>query len=157
MTSVHLALFRDSPDGHRPVTGPVSFCRTRRGVDGSIVVLPLEFSAPLVNGEATVDLAPTGPDWCWQVIEPTGAGVIRYIIVPDVGGVLEYSSLPDVDPTTLEPSAEPEAAWWAIVEALPLPAFRPDPDHPDIALLVDLWSWQIAADNPDALLVTVEV
>ena len=160
MTSVHLALFRDGPDGHRPVTGSVSFCRTRRGVDGSIVVLPLEFSAPLVNGEATVDLPSTGPDWCWQVIEPTGAGLIRHVIAPNVGDVvLEYSSLPDVDPATLEPSAEPEAAWWAAIETMaggwPLPAFRPDPDD-DGALLVDLWSWQIASDDPNAMLVTVE-
>lgn len=160
MTSVHLALFRDGPDGHRPVTGSVSFCRTRRGVDGSIVVLPLEFSAPLVNGEATVDLAPTGPDWCWMVIEPTGAGIIRHIIVPDVepSVVLEYSMLPDVDPNTLEPSAEPEAAWWAAVDLLSterwLPAIRADPASPD-TLLADVAAWQIEAAT-HSILVTVE-
>ena len=74
--------------------------------------------------------------------------------------MLEYSSLPDVDPATLEPSAEPEAAWWAAIETMaggwPLPAFRPDPDDGG-ALLVDLWSWQIASDDPNAMLVTVEV
>lgn len=74
--------------------------------------------------------------------------------------MLEYTELPDVDPATLEPSAEPEAAWWAAIETMaggwPLPAFRPDPDD-DGALLVDLWSWQIASDDPNAMLVTVEV
>ena len=160
MTSVHFALFRDGPDGRRPVSGTLGFCRTKRGVDGQVTILPLEFSVLLLNGEATVELAATGSDWCWQVSEPTKRGLIRYIVVPDVGDVvLEYTELPDVDPNTLEPSAEPDPAWWAAIETMaggwPLPAFRPDPDDPT-ALIVDLWSWQIPADDPNTLLVTVE-
>ena len=159
MTSVHFALFRDGPSGHRPVTGTLGFHRSRRGIDGSVTILPLEFSVLLVGGEATIDLPSTGPDWCWVIVEPTKRGLIRYVIVPESDEVLEYSSLPDVDPATLEPSAEPEAAWWAAIETMaggwPLPAFRPDPDD-DGALLVDLWSWQIASDDPNAMLVTVE-
>lgn len=128
----------------------------RRRIDGRVVVLPRTVPVRLEQGEALVELAATGPSECWRAVEPD-TGKTRYFLVPDVDGVLEYTELPDVDPNTLEPSAEPEAAWWAIVEALPLPAFRPDPDHPDIALLVDLWSWQIASDDPNAMLVTVEV
>ena len=155
MTSVHFALFRDGPDGRRPVTGLIVARRTKRGVDGNIITLPLPMSTALVDGEATLPLAPTGPDWCWQITEPTTAGLVRYVAVPDSSGVLEYSALPDVDPATLDPTAEPEAAWWAIAESLPLPAVRPDPDD-DGALLVDLWSWQLASDDQNALLVTVE-
>lgn len=160
MTSVHFALFRDGPTGQRPVTGTLGFHRSRRGVDGSVVILPLEFSVPLIGGEATVDLAPTGPAWCWVISEPTKRGMVRYVVVPDAPGVVEHTELPDIDPSTLEPSAEPEAAWWAAIETMaggwPLPAFRPDPDDGG-ALLVDLWSWQIASDDPNAMLVTVEV
>ncbi len=158
MTSVHIALFRDSPDGRRPVTGPLGFCRTKRGIDGSVVVLPLEFSEPLVNGEATVDLAPTGPDWCWMVIEPTKRGLIRYIIVPDVGDVvLEYTELPDVDPATLEPSAEPEAAWWAALEAGAYGvAATPDPDDPHV-LLVRYPVWRAWPGDPHSIAIPVLV
>ena len=158
MSKVHVSLHRDDGTSERtPICGAVRFVPTRRRTAGADIILPAGFDAELVGGEVTVELAPTGPDWCWMVIEPTKRGLIRYIIVPDVGDdeVLEYSSLPDVDPATLEPSAEPEAAWWAIVESLPLPAFRPDPDD-DGALLVDLWSWQLASDDQNALLVTVE-
>ena len=158
MSRVHVSLHRDDGTSERtPICGAVRFVPTRRRTAGADIILPAGFDAELVGGEVTVELAATGPDWCWMVIEPTKRGLIRYIIVPDVGDdeVLEYSSLPDVDPATLEPSAEPEAAWWAIVESLPLPAFRPDPDD-DGALLVDLWSWQLASDDQNALLVTVE-
>ena len=157
MSKVHVSLHRDDGTSERtPICGAVRFVPTRRRTAGADIILPAGFDAELVDGEVTVELAATGPDWCWMVIEPTKRGLIRYIIVPDVGDVvLEYSSLPDVDPATLEPSAEPEAAWWAIAESLPLPAFRPDPDD-DGALLVDLWSWQLASDDQNALLVTVE-
>ena len=161
MSRVHASLHRDDGTSERtPICGAVRFVPTRRRTAGAGIILPAGFDAELVGGEVTVELAATGLDWCWMVIEPTKRGLIRYIIVPDVGDdVLEYAELLDVDPATLEPSAEPEAAWWAAIETMaggwPLPAFRPDPDD-EGALIVDLWSWQIASDNPNALLVTVE-
>ena len=163
MSKVHVSLHRDAAHGKAPITGPMRFAPSRRRPDGADIILPAGFDVDLVDGEAIVELDATGPDWCWTAYEPTLRGAIRHFLVPDVPDdeVLEYSSLPDVDPATLEPSAEPEAAWWAAIETMaggwPLPAFRPDPDHPDIALLVDLWSWQIASDDPNAMLVTVEV
>ncbi len=162
MSKVHVSLHRDAAYGKAPITGPMRFAPSRRRSDGQDIILPAGFDVDLVDGEAVVELAATGPDWCWTAYEPTLRGAIRHFLVPDVPDdeVLEYSSLPDVDPTTLEPSAEPEAAWWAAIETMaggwPLPAFRPDPDD-DGALLVDLWSWQIASDDPNAMLVTVEV
>lgn len=161
MSKVHVSLHRDAAHGKAPITGPMRFAPSRRRSDGQDIILPAGFDVDLVDGEAVVELDATGPDWCWCAYEPTIRGIIRSFLVPDVPDdeVLEYSSLPDVDPTTLEPSAEPEAVWWAAIETMaggwPLPAFRPDPDD-DGALLVDLWSWQIASDDPNAMLVTVE-
>ena len=156
MSKVHVSLHRDDGTSERtPIVGAVRFVPTRRRTAGADIILPAGFDAELVGGEVTVELAPTGPDWCWMVIEPTKRGLIRYIIVPDSVATLDYADLIDVDPLTLDPTAGPEAAWWAIAESLPLPAFRPDPDD-DGALLVDLWSWQLASDDQNALLVTVE-
>ena len=161
VSKVHVSLHRDAAHGKAPITGPMRFAPSRRRSDGQDIILPAGFDVDLVDGEAIVELDATGPDWCWTAYEPTIRGIIRSFLVPDVPDdeVLEYSSLPDVDPATLEPSAEPEAAWWAAIETMaggwPLPAFRPDPDD-DGALLVDLWSWQLASDDQNALLVTVE-
>ena len=162
MSKVHVSLHRDAAHGKAPITGPMRFAPSRRRSDGADIILPAGFDVDLVDGEAIVELAATGPDWCWTAYEPTLRGAIRSFLVPEAGDdeVLEYEGLPDVDPATLEPSAEPEAAWWAAIETMaggwPLPAFRPDPDDGG-ALLVDLWSWQIASDDPNAMLVTVEV
>lgn len=149
----------DDPSGLEVVDAEVvELTPLRRRIDGRVVVLPRTVPVLLEQGEAIVELAATGPSECWQAVEPD-TGKTRHFTIPDTTAVLEYTELPDVDPTTLEPSAEPEAAWWAAIETMaggwPLPAFRPDPDD-DGALLVDLWSWQIASDDPNAMLVTVE-
>ena len=68
----------------------------------------------LVAGEATLHLAPTGAGWCWQIIERTPHGKTRYVLVPGSVATLDYADLVDVDPLTLDPTAEPEAAWWAM-------------------------------------------
>ena len=162
MSKVHVSLHRDAAHGKAPISGPMRFAPSRRRSAGADIILPAGFDVDLVDGEAIVELDATGPDWCWTAVEPTKRGAIRSILVPEASDdeVLEYEGLTDVDPATLEPSAEPEAAWWAAIETMaggwPLPAFRPDPDD-DGALLVDLWSWQIASDDPNAMLVTVEV
>ena len=162
MSKVHVSLHRDAAHGKAPISGPMRFAPSKRRPAGADIILPAGFDVDLVDGEAVVELDATGPDWCWTAVEPTKRGAIRSILVPEASDdeVLEYEGLTDVDPATLEPSAEPEAAWWAAIETMaggwPLPAFRPDPDD-DGALLVDLWSWQIASDDPNAMLVTVEV
>lgn len=161
MSKVHVSLRReDGTPTRAPISGAIRFIPTKRRTAGPDVILPAAFDAQLVDGEVVVELAATGPEWCWMVIEPTGAGIIRHIIVPDVepSVVLEYSMLPDVDPTTLDPSAEPEAAWWAAVDLLSterwLPAIRADPASPD-TLLADVAAWQIEAAT-HSILVTVE-
>ena len=137
-----------------PVTeGYLLWTPLRREIYDTYVTVPEPFAVYLTNGVGTAVIKNSWP--YWRVTERgIPSGITRTVQVPSVSEI-HYSSLTDVDPATLEPSAEPEAAWWAIVESLPLPAFRPDPDD-EGALIVDLWSWQIASDDPNAMLVTVE-
>ena len=91
--------------------------------------------ARLVGGEATLHLAPTGAGWCWQIIERTPRGKTRYVLVPDSAAVLDYADLVDVDPATLAPTAEPEAAWWAAWQAMAAGTYLvPDPSNPGLYL-----------------------
>ena len=84
MSRVHVSLHRDDGTSERtPIAGMIRFAPSKRRTAGADVILPAGFDAELVGGEVTVELAPTGPDWCWMVIEPTKRGLIRYIIVPD--------------------------------------------------------------------------
>ena len=137
MSKVHVSLHRDAAHGKAPITGPMRFAPSRRRPDGADIILPAGFDVDLVDGEAVVELDATGPDWCWTAHEPTLRGAIRSFLVPDVGDdVLEYAELPDVDPATLEPSAEPEAAWWAAWAALAAGTYLvPDPVHPGLYLM----------------------
>lgn len=84
-------------------------------VDGLEVVLPEGFVVTLDGeGRGHAELMPTGPGWCW-VIEQNVRGEDRkpvFVAVPDV----EQKNFPElvrVDPSTLDPTVEPEAAWWA--------------------------------------------
>ena len=82
----------------------------------------------LVAGEALLHLAPTGAGWCWQIIERTPRGKTRYVLVPDSAATLDYAHLVDVDPTTLDATAAPEAAWWAAWQAMASGTYLvPDP------------------------------
>ena len=122
MSKVHVSLHRDAAHGKAPISGPMRFAPSRRRSAGADIILPAGFDVDLVDGEAVVELDATGPDWCWCAYEPTLRGAIRSILVPEAGDeVLEYSSLPDVDPATLEPTAAPEAAWWAALQAVSTP------------------------------------
>ena len=89
----------------------------------------------LVGGEALLHLAPTGAGWCWQIIERTPRGKTRYVLVPDSVATLDYADLVDVDQLTLDPTAEPEAAWWAAWQAMAAGTYLvPDPANPGLYL-----------------------
>lgn len=114
MTSVHIHLFEG--DGTTDATGYViATPTTRRDLSAGGVALPVGVAYTLVDGEATMTLAPSGLTWCWEVREMTAAGTTRYVSVTDSGTTLEYEDLPDVDPDTLVPwsPADPEAAYLA--------------------------------------------
>ena len=159
MSKVHVSLHRDAAHSKAPITGPMRFAPSRRRSAGQDIILPAGFDVDLVDGEAIVELDATGPDWCWTAYEPTIRGIIRSFLVPDVPDdeVLEYSSLPDVDPATLEPSAEPEAAWWAALEAGAYSvAATPDPDDPHV-LLVRYPVWRAWPGDPHSIAIPVLV
>lgn len=122
MTRVHLNLRDPAADGELvPAVGEVIFQPTaRRHVDGpeDLVVLPVEFSAVLDAGRATVDLAPSGSRWVWMVRERVPGGqVLRYVEVPDAADV-DYGDLREVNPASLDPVAPPDDVWWAAFEEL---------------------------------------
>lgn len=114
MTQVRIALDVPGPAGDVRATGAVRATPTRRRTVGDAIVLPAPFSAVLVDGVVTVEMAATSSDWCWRVDEVMPYGVAsstRFVAVPQSDLVLGYEDLADVDPATLEPAAEPAAAW----------------------------------------------
>lgn len=127
MTSVHIHLYEG--DGTTDATGYVIVTpTTRRDLSAGGVALPVGKAYTLVDGEATMTLAPSGLTWCWEIREMTAAGTTRYISVVDSPTTVEYEDCADVDLTTLEPTAQPEAAWWAAWNALAAGTYMvPDP------------------------------
>lgn len=111
MTLVRIALDVPGSAGDVRAVGRIRATPTARRTVGDAIVLPSAFTAALVDGVATVELAATGVDWCWRVEEMTAAAAVRYVVVPDSGTTLGYEDLTDVDPATLDPAVEPEAAW----------------------------------------------
>ncbi|WBF79001.1 minor tail protein [Arthrobacter phage Bolt007] len=124
MTRINLLLQTPSPSGI-PVAadGEVTFRPTRkRTVVGSpdVSVLPAPFTEEIGSGGlVSVDLAPTGLEWAWEVRFAV-VGMkrwVEYVAVPDTEDI-DYTELVRIDPKTLEPLAEPTAVWYAYVEAL---------------------------------------
>lgn len=115
MTLIRIDLRHPTATGTRPAAGSLAWTPTRRRSAADHILLPTSFQVPLTEGRATVDLAPTGTDWCWRVQEllSGGGGSTRYVNVPDTEAVAEYATLPDVDPATLQPAPEPLAGWTA--------------------------------------------
>lgn len=114
MTQVRIALDVPGPEGDVRAIGAIRATPTRRRTVGDAIVLPAPFSATLVAGVVTVQMAATSANWCWRVDEVMPLGTIsatRYVAVPESGSVLGYEDLVDVDPATLDPAVEPEAAW----------------------------------------------
>ena len=85
------------------------------------IVAPKPFTVDLIDGALTVTLAPSEPGEAWQVLESVdGVHDARYwIVVPDSAEPVDDADLPRVDPTTLTPTAVPEAAWWAAAAVPP--------------------------------------
>jgi hypothetical protein len=154
VTTVRLALLAPTSDGtgRRP-TGSLEFKPTKRRNVAGDVVLPAAFSKGLTDPPSTAELAPTEPGWAWQVIERTSGGSprSRYVTVPDTAEVVDYADLVAVDPATLEPTEEPEAAWWAALHTVA--TVTQDPDDPD-ALLVGGTAVATDPDDSDALILT---
>lgn len=105
MTSIFFDLRVPALDGSDdPAVGYLEFTPTTRYNNATWITLPAPFTVPLVAGQATVPLLPTGPGWAWQIIEHVQPrDRVRYVTVPTSGSTVNYMALPDVDPTTLVP------------------------------------------------------
>lgn len=75
----------------------------------------------LTAGAATLDLEPTGADWCYQFTEHGHGGVVRFCVVPNSGSV-SYDALVDVDPATLLGVVEPASPAWEATASAALAA-----------------------------------
>jgi hypothetical protein len=122
VTQVKISVLAPTSDGNgRRPSGSIEWRPTKRRTVGDDVVLPAPFTVGLADTPPVVTVAPTEPGWAWQVVERVQGGSprARYVQVPDNPvDVVDYADLVAVDPATLEPTEEPEAAWWATVNAL---------------------------------------
>ena len=141
MTIVNVALTQPKQDGSlAPSKGGLRFTPTARRVIDGTVVLPIAFQAPLVDGEAAVELEPTTLAWVWRIDEFVTGSTSRttYVTVPDVADI-DYTDLPQIDPATLSPIEAPEPAWTAALteadERLSAGTITPDPDDPGFFLI----------------------
>ncbi|AOZ65104.1 minor tail protein [Arthrobacter phage Greenhouse] len=112
MTIVNFGLRHPGAAGRVQATGRVAWIPTERKVDGSLVVLPSRVSVTLTP-EASAEIEPG----VYLFHEEAVGGISAYRIVPNAIEV-DYASLVAVDPATLDPEAQPEAAWYAFVESL---------------------------------------
>jgi len=121
------------------------------------LVLPVPFHEKIGAGGVTdVELAPTGVEWAWRVyVQVHGVSAYsEYVAVPDVEA-MDFTDLIRVDPATLDPTAAPEAAWWAALNQAQLGVQAiVDPDDPE-ALILHYPSWQ--ADPADDLVLIMPI
>lgn len=136
MTAVALDIAVPTASGAlERAVGHIRFVPTRRRTAGATVVLPAAFTVEVTGATVpVVELAPTGPDWAWWVKENLQVEHTRVVAVPDTADTVEYSELVDVDPDTLDPAAEPTAAWYLELRSIELtpgpPGAKGNPGQP---------------------------
>ncbi len=96
-----------------PITGKVS-CQLYRKEENGALVRTTKSSVATINPDGTVvlNLLTSPPNQAWR-IRVLGAPDVDpiWVFMPNVEEI-DLDDLVKVDPDTLEPSAEPEAAWW---------------------------------------------
>ncbi|AOT24091.1 hypothetical protein SEA_VALLEJO_1 [Arthrobacter phage Vallejo] len=112
MTLVHFDLRHPGASGRKPAAGRIAWVPTERKVDGSIVVLPTRVSITL-DPLSSAQIEPG----IYLFHEEVVGGISAYRVVPN-SLEADYSSLVAIDPATLDPASQPEAAWYAFVETL---------------------------------------
>ncbi|QBZ73253.1 hypothetical protein SEA_MRGLOOPY_1 [Arthrobacter phage MrGloopy] len=112
MTLVHFDLRHPGASGRKPAAGRIAWVPTERKVDGSIVVLPTRVSVTL-DPLSSAQIEPG----IYLFHEEVVGGISAYRVVPN-SLEADYSSLVAIDPATLDPASQPEAAWYAFVETL---------------------------------------
>ena len=114
---------RETATGTRVgIRGRLQFQPTSLRVLGAEEILPDPFPQDLdTDGKASVPLAETTTSWAWGVSLYSPKNVLLWgPVYVQVGAGVEadWPNLVRVDPTTLAPTAEPEAAWWAAIEGV---------------------------------------
>ena len=118
MTVVLVFPKQHMPDGEaRPIrSGRIWFAKHGRTLNGEVVIPATPWSEmssiPLRGAEISVSLTAG----YWKIWEQFDGGVTRYVSVPDSTDPVDYADLIDVDPESLDPTAEPEAAWWLALQ-----------------------------------------
>jgi len=118
MTQVRIDIRKPSITGVNVplIIGMVWSPSTQRVVNDALVV-PESFSVTLGQTPTIIEVAPTQPDWVWRVRYTANSEKFdRYLVVPNSATVVDFTDLVEVDPGTLSPQIEPEAAWWASVQ-----------------------------------------
>ncbi|MGV8972261.1 MAG: glycosyl hydrolase family 28-related protein [Rhodoglobus sp.] len=116
MTGIIISLTVPSASGvDAAAVGSLDWQPTARRNFAGTVKLPAPFPVVLAGAPVTVPVDPTGPTWCWRVLERVtgGAPTWRYLAVPDSPTAIAYSDLVEVDPATLAPIGPAAAAAWA--------------------------------------------
>lgn len=93
-----------------------------REVDDALVI-PESFGVTHNQTPVTIEVAPSQlPDWVWRVrYRANSVDYDRYLLVPDSPTTVEFTDLIEVDPATLLPTSEPEAAWWVALSEVSSP------------------------------------
>jgi len=141
MTTVNFDFRTPAPDGTLvPASGSLRLTPTERRSIAGAAVLPVSFQVNLVDGAASVTLAPTDTSWAWRIDEIiSGApGRTIYAAVPDAESV-PYTDLIPLNPGTLAPVAAPSAAWAVMLAEtdtrLSAGVITPDPDDTGFFLI----------------------
>jgi hypothetical protein len=116
MTLVHIDVeqFADGP--HEQVAGSVTATASRVLIVGPAFVLPAPVTIGYNRAAIDVELAELPAGYAWFVrIE--GAGMVLHrCVYPTGAGPVNLTDLANLDPATLDPEADPEAAWWALLD-----------------------------------------
>ena len=124
----------------RPASGTIRLTAQTPDVPDSTTGVILHHQRPVMRaldeaGEFAVTVQDADTTWLVEFFASHRAVWTRHWI-PTPGEVTNIRDLPEVDPTTLEPTETPEAAWWAALEAGTYGvAATPDPGHPGLLIL----------------------
>lgn len=120
MTIVTAHILQPDPGaGQVPSRGYLRWAPTRARISNGTIITAQPFTVALENGVATADVSPTGIDWVWAVTYRLLGikHVTHYYIVPDVP-TIDIEDLVEVDPATLDPTAQPDPGWYALLESI---------------------------------------
>lgn len=116
-----ISFYETVPDAsgvNKPSRASFLFQPTKALVNGSEETLPIPFVVHLDrNGKAIVTLKETDASWAWKVTKSLSGMTddVEYVAVKTTD--TQWTSLARLDPTTLTPTATPEAAWWAMANS----------------------------------------